>query len=52
MLFEIIGPDKKKKAYTESEECIPDTKTLLNMKAAGYTFLRDGKKWVPGKEKA
>lgn len=50
MLFEIIGPDKKRKAFTESEECIPNDRVLLDMKDAGYTFLKDGKKWIPKKE--
>lgn len=51
MKFQVIGPDKKCKAYTESEKCIPSERTLKEMRAAGYTFLKDGKKWVPGKEK-
>lgn len=50
MKFEIFGPDKKRKAVMEDEKCIPKDETLRDMKAAGYTFARDGKKWTPGRE--
>lgn len=52
MRFEVFGIDKKRKFVTESERCVPDDKTLREMKALGYSFQRDGKKWTPGKEKA
>lgn len=48
MKCEIYGPDKKRKAHTESEKCIPDEQTLKQLKAAGYTILIDGKRWKPG----
>lgn len=46
-MFEIFGTDGKRKAYTETEKCVPDLAVLLKMKEAGYTFKKDGKKWVP-----
>lgn len=50
MRFEIFGQDKKRKAVTEDEKCVPNEETLRQMKAAGYTFARDGKRWTPGRE--
>lgn len=50
MKFEIFGPDKKRKAVMEDERCVPNEETLRGMKAAGYTFARDGKRWTPGRE--
>ena len=33
--------------WTETQSCVPDTETLQGMKAAGYTFKLDGKRWLP-----
>lgn len=47
MLFEVINPDKRCVMHTTSEQCIPSTEDLHEMKKAGYTFKLDKKKFTP-----
>lgn len=44
MLFEVWGPDGKRKAYTEDASCIYDERTLKSLQSAGHTFKIDGNK--------
>lgn len=44
MLYEIIGPDGKRKMYTEYRECLPSKDQLKQMIKAGYKILVDGKR--------
>lgn len=43
VLFEVFGPDGRRRAFTEHAACIPDNKILRSMYAAGCRPVMDGK---------